>query len=66
MGSMNAQYMQVGNAVPVQLGTAIGNAIMRHHKSAKIEPIRHDADVMLSTAVARLRAAARNKVAKAA
>jgi DNA (cytosine-5)-methyltransferase 1 len=61
-GAMNNQYMQVGNAVPVALGRAVGNAINR------AEQIRASAtesgpsfEDMFSDAVARLRASARNK-----
>ncbi len=67
IGAMNAQYMQIGNAVPVQLGKAIGAAIMKHDTSTQRDMIRHpDMDTMMALAVERLRAAARNKVAKAA
>lgn len=67
VGAMNAQYMQIGNAVPVPLGTAIGNAILKHDASNRRSKVRHpDMDTMMAMAVARLRASARNKVAKAA
>lgn len=67
IGAMNAQYMQVGNAVPVPLGKAIGAAIVKHHASKRQSAVSHpDMDTMMARAVERLRAAARNKVAKAA
>lgn len=67
VGAMNAQYMQIGNAVPVQLGKAIGAAIMKHDASKRRNAVRHpDVDTMMRLAVERLRASARNKVAKAA
>lgn len=64
-GAMNNQYLQVGNAVPVQLGYAIGQAIISHEAVARGR--RMDADwavemeVMLVEAQQRLRSAARNK-----
>ncbi|MEO5706652.1 MAG: DNA cytosine methyltransferase [Alteraurantiacibacter sp.] len=67
IGAMNAQYMQVGNAVPVPLGKAIGAAVLRHDSSNRQNLVRHpDMDTMMTRAVERLRASARNKVAKAA
>ena len=61
-GPMNAQYMQIGNAVPILLGKAIGNSFVRHKTNArKIDDRDSDFDAMLAAAVARLRAAARNK-----
>jgi DNA (cytosine-5)-methyltransferase 1 len=67
IGAMNAQYMQIGNAVPVPLGAAIGNAVIQHDMSAKRDKIVHpEFDVMIASAVARLRASARNKIARAA
>ncbi|MEA1676203.1 DNA cytosine methyltransferase [Nitrospirillum sp. BR 11163] len=67
VGSMNAQYMQVGNAVPVPLGKAIGAAIKKHGSSKRRDSIHHpDIDTMMTHAVERLRASARNKVTRAA
>ena len=67
IGAMNAQYMQIGNAVPVPLGKAIGAAILKHDASKRQDAVRHpDMDTMMARAVERLRASARNKVAKAA
>lgn len=62
VGSMNAQYMQIGNAVPVQLGKAIGDSFHRN-KASNSEPKNWSADLdaMLEKAVKRLRASARNK-----
>jgi len=64
-GAMNAQYMQVGNAVPVKLGAAIGQAVLSHEQeqSGKIG-MQPSIEKMTEAAVARLRAAARNKVAR--
>lgn len=67
IGAMNAQYMQVGNAVPVLLGKAIGAAIVKHDASKRQGSVNHpDMETMMASAVERLRASARNKVAKAA
>lgn len=67
VGAMNPQYMQIGNAVPVQLGEAIGRAILAHEGNSRRAKVRHpDMETMMASAVARLRAAARNKVARAA
>lgn len=67
LGAMNAQYMQVGNAVPVPLGRAIGAAILAHEASKRQKAVRHpDLDTMMTRAVERLRASARNKAARAA
>jgi DNA (cytosine-5)-methyltransferase 1 len=67
VGAMNQQYMQIGNAVPVPLGEAIGRAVLAHDANKKRAGVRHpDVDTMMALAVARLRASARNKVARAA
>ena len=58
-GSMNAQYLQIGNAVPVQLGKAIASCI-RDPDLTRSSPAK-SFDLMLSESVARLRASARNK-----
>lgn len=55
-GAMNRQYLQVGNAVPVHLGEAIGRAILEGRASKT-----YDQEVMLDAAARRLRAAASNK-----
>ena len=61
-GSMHAQYMQIGNAVPVPLGHAIGQAFAGHRViDSKVVVSNGDFEVMLHAAVARLRASARNK-----
>lgn len=55
-GSVGHQYTQIGNAVPLALGTAIGLALRQEPpKSGKI-----DHDAMLELAVQTLRASARN------
>lgn len=62
VGSMNAQYMQIGNAVPVPLGKAVASSFLRHEANArKMKDWSSDFDAMLDTAVTRLRASARNK-----
>jgi DNA (cytosine-5)-methyltransferase 1 len=56
---MNRQYTQVGNAVPVALGRAIGSAIVQATESrSKYSP---EPVVMLEAAIKRLRRSARNK-----
>jgi DNA (cytosine-5)-methyltransferase 1 len=60
-GSMNRQYLQVGNAVPVQLGSAIGRAVLAATSRRKPEQNLFDLEHALGTAVKRLRASARNK-----
>lgn len=54
-GSMNKQYLQVGNAVPVELGAAIARSMLAPGVRAP------DNDTMLEQATQTLRAAARNK-----
>lgn len=67
VGAMNDVYTQVGNAVPVPLGQAIGQAVLANDADKKNRQISHpDMDTMMAMAIARLRAAARNKVARAA
>lgn len=60
-GAMNQQYMQIGNAVPVPLGRAIGQAILE----ADNQPGRGASDfaleLALAAAVKRLRMSACNK-----
>lgn len=61
-GSMNAQYQQVGNAVPVPLGKAIAESLAcQSAADRRAAPQSIDFDAMLVAAVARLRASARNK-----
>jgi len=60
-GSMNRQYMQVGNAVPVQLGAAVGQAILSAEMGMKPDQYAFDLDYALNAAIKRLKAAARNK-----
>ena len=63
MGSMNRQYSQVGNAVPVQLGTAIGRAILARVSESNHQPSQStfDLEQALAMGVDKLRASARNK-----
>lgn len=63
-GSMNAQYTQVGNAVPVALGHAVGRALVDRLATA-VQDLDSFAQPpscgeMLDTALKRLRSAARN------
>ncbi len=62
-GSMSDQYLQIGNAVPVSLGEAIGRTILEHSTSpSRSNSVDHDDfDILLNSAVQRLRATARNK-----
>jgi DNA (cytosine-5)-methyltransferase 1 len=59
-GAMNSRYMQVGNAVPIVLGKAIGEAIL-HHKARSTVNWVDNFDELLEKAVTRLRTSARNK-----
>lgn len=59
-GSMHPQYLQVGNAVPVGLGYAIGKALQEKRSAKSLDSW----DDMLTAAQLRLRAAARNKLAR--
>lgn len=64
-GSMSNQYMQVGNAVPVQLGEAIGQALRSYIRGGRRRrPKSPDIELMLTEAVGTLRASARNKRTK--
>jgi DNA (cytosine-5)-methyltransferase 1 len=60
-GSMNRRYLQVGNAVPVQLGAAIGKAVLAAVDGTKPDQNEFDFEHALNVAVKRLRASARNK-----
>ncbi|HQU41620.1 MAG TPA: DNA cytosine methyltransferase [Pirellulales bacterium] len=61
LGSMNRQYGQVGNAVPVPLGAAIGREVLEA-AHAGTQPGQNETDLehALLLAVRRLRASARN------
>ena len=63
VGSMSSRYMQVGNAVPVELGAAVGAALVRHDAAPPREACENSAEVerLLMIATDRLRATARNK-----
>jgi DNA (cytosine-5)-methyltransferase 1 len=61
VGSMNARYMQIGNAVPLYLGTAIGTAILTHNGLKEAPKQDANFDAMLDAALHRLRSAAKNK-----
>lgn len=60
-GAMNSQYMQVGNAVPVPLGRAIGCALVAHDEARRHEVVARAIEDMVADATQRLRAAGRNK-----
>lgn len=62
-GSMNRQYLQIGNAVPVQLGNAIGQAILATDQRVDRQARQNSFDLeqALTAAVKKLRASARNK-----
>lgn len=64
-GPMNQQYQQVGNAVPLALGRALGDSIQATMSAADVSAARlkaaPSAEAMLNVAVKRLRASARNK-----
>lgn len=60
-GSVADRYTQIGNAVPIALGRAIGT--MLHQPSGTTDL---NIDDMLTTAIATLRASARNKRSRAA
>ncbi|WP_220087890.1 DNA cytosine methyltransferase [Herbaspirillum rubrisubalbicans] len=65
-GSMAAQYKQIGNAVPVHLGEAIGRAILaaaRSTSNVSASMLPPCANSQLTLAQDRLKASARNKVA---
>jgi DNA (cytosine-5)-methyltransferase 1 len=63
VGSMSSQYMQVGNAVPVNLGIAVAKAVLRHEESRQADQVFENTDIerLLSLATNRLRSTARNK-----
>jgi DNA (cytosine-5)-methyltransferase 1 len=68
-GSMAAAYTQVGNAVPVALGQAIGSALVAREEAVRpgvSGAVTTNWDGMMATALARLRAAARNTKSKVA
>lgn len=63
-GSMAAQYRQIGNAVPVPLGAAIGSAVLAIEATAGPARVKPCVYSQLAAAQSRLRASARNKVSK--
>ncbi len=68
-GAMNQQYMQIGNAVPLHLGRAVGEAFARDATpgaGSSRQQTATDIEAMLQRAVQRLRAAATNKRGSAA
>lgn len=61
-GSMNARYLQIGNAVPVPLGEAVARSFVNLESDTATPDLGSpDFDGMLREAVTRLRASARNK-----
>ena len=63
-GAMNQQYLQIGNAVPVVLGRAIGEAILAAHQGVRPPAEPCGVEQSLSAAVRRLRASACNKLSR--
>ncbi|WP_197970188.1 DNA cytosine methyltransferase [Burkholderia pseudomallei] len=63
-GSMAAQYRQIGNAVPVALGTAVGRTILAASESSASHASRSCADTQLAAALSRLKASARNNASR--
>jgi DNA (cytosine-5)-methyltransferase 1 len=63
-GSMSDQYQQIGNAVPVALGTAVGRAILSLDYVQKPARAAASIDLLLEKAIRRLRQSARNKVSR--
>lgn len=77
IGSMHSQYLQVGNAVPVGLGQAVGKALLDSYRKVQklkdaqreLEHLREwhlQKEAMIEDARNVLRAAARNKLSKKA
>lgn len=65
VGAMNRQYMQVGNAVPVQLGAVIGRTLINAGTAEPgAEGFYDHLEVALDKAVQRLRSSAQNKRGK--
>lgn len=62
-GPMNRQYLQVGNAVPLQLGKAVGQAVLAalDGVNRRVRQNPFDLEQALILAVKKLRASARNK-----
>jgi DNA (cytosine-5)-methyltransferase 1 len=62
-GSMSSQYMQIGNAVPIHLGTAVGMALVEHEQARSVDGVGfvNDVESLLAKAADRLRGTARNK-----
>lgn len=59
-GSMNRQYLQIGNAVPVHLGAVIGQTLLSA-AAGQLRSQPEDLEFALARAVQRLRGTARNK-----
>lgn len=66
VGAMNQQYQQVGNAVPTQLGEALGKHVLEtlRRKNKKQPQIKSDLMAMAEQSVSKLRSYARNNVRK--
>lgn len=63
-GSMAAQYRQIGNAVPVNLGAAVGRALVEASKAQTPQAPHQCTDSQMATAIGRLKASARNTATK--
>ncbi len=62
VGSMNSQYQQIGNAVPVHLARAVARTFDQREGASEPSPRNEPTyDEMLEIAVARLRTSARNR-----
>ncbi len=62
-GSMSSQYLQIGNAVPVKLGEALGRAL-NHHLRVKRTTRAMPWETQLEIAICKLRATARNRIGR--
>ncbi|RAX15982.1 DNA (cytosine-5-)-methyltransferase [Pseudarthrobacter sp. AG30] len=62
-GGVGSQYTQIGNAVPVELGAAVGKAVTEYLSGSGAVESR-SLETMLADASSTLRQAARNKVAR--
>ncbi|MCI0486518.1 MAG: DNA cytosine methyltransferase [Blastocatellia bacterium] len=65
-GPMNQQYLQIGNAVPIELGKAIGMSVASASTTSDSVPLKagYSMEKMFVESVTRLRASARNKQAR--
>lgn len=68
VGPMNQQYLQIGNAVPIDLGNALGRSILERDtiddNAVGTDYMMPSIEEMFAESVSRLRASARNKQTK--